>query len=161
MSTRSLQATENCTESKNADSAPAAAGGFGQPAAAGGFGAPAAAGGVGGGGGGMFGGGGGGPQSGTGPPYSCKPEQERDNTAAGGPQTLTYHSISRMQVYQAKSFEELRLEDYQDTRARAAKWAPAARRAPIRYRPCWANPNRLRYDNRSATAWFRRPGHGQ
>ena len=60
----------------------------------------------------MFGGGGGGPQSGTGPPYSFKPEQERDNTAAGGPQTLTYHSISRMQVYQAKSFEELRMEDY-------------------------------------------------
>ena len=57
-------------------------------------------------------GGGGGQQPGTGqPPY--RDTQERELLFADGHgQTFTYKSISKMQEYQNKSFEELRCEDY-------------------------------------------------
>ena len=55
-------------------------------------------------------GGGGGQQPGTGqPPYRDTQEHEAPDV---GVQTLTFKSISKMQEYQNKSFEELRCEDY-------------------------------------------------
>jgi len=55
-------------------------------------------------------GGGGGQQPGTGqPPYRDTQEREAPDV---GVQALTYKSISKMQEYQNKLFEELRCEDY-------------------------------------------------
>ena len=100
------------------------AGGFG--GGAGGFGG--GAGGFGGGAGGFGGGGfGGAAAAGTGnPPY--KPVQEREQVAGapGQVQVYQYCSITKMPQYEAKSFEELRFEDYAKGANKPAVTAPFA-----------------------------------